>query len=634
MDEFFKKINFPYSSVRAGQDKFIKKVFKAIPEHKNIMVCAPTGLGKTISGLAPAIYQAKKNKLTVVCLTSRQTQANQVIKTIKDINSVSKEKINYVAFIGKRNMCAHPDKSLYPPQDFNEFCKKMREEGRCKYFMNTKNEEYAGQVKAILDESSNSFMSVEGFVNLAGTNNFCPYELAGRKGFHADVVVCDFNYMFASGIRESFLGKIGRDIDECILVVDEAHNLPDRIRNAYSYTLSTEMIKNAIKELKDFVKTSKYDCYIKNIDSTIRDIYVDKLLGDKSEYLLESSEFLELFMKKFKKGIEFNDILEKLKDFEMLVKEERVVSHIGRVANFLEKWHELDNESFLRTLEKNIKKDKTVLSLKIICIDPSDISQSTLNNSFSSILMSATLFPINMYKDILGVRKCEMLELESPFSKKNQLTLAINDVTTKYSARTPEMYKKIAKHIEQILNSASNKNAIIFFPSYYLMDTILEYVKIEKLQRKILKEIRYMSKEEKENFVDKFKENENPNEKAKVLFAITSGSFAEGLDLPAEMLEMVVVVGLPLSVPNLFTKSVIRHFDKKFGKGQMYGYIHPAMNKIIQAGGRCIRTENDKGVIVLLDNRFLWTLYAQCFPRHWKLKKADDYRLDIGNFFE
>ena len=248
--------------------------------------------------------------------------------------------------------------------------------------------------------------------------------------------------------------------------------------------------------------------------------------------------------------------------------------------------------------------------------------------------MSGTLSPINMYKDILGIANCETLELDSPFSNKRQLTLVIDDVTTKYSARSFEMYERIANHVFDLLFSVHDKNAIIFFPSYDFMERVLSNINLISLERKVLKEQRYMTKEQKEEFVDNFKSKSGFENKSKVLFAITSGSFAEGLDLPNEALELVGIVGLPLGVPDIFTNAVIRHFDKKFAKGQMYGYIHPAMSKIVQAAGRCIRTETDKGVVVLIDTRFIWPLYAQTFPKHWKLKVVDNYKLEIANFFE
>lgn len=636
MVNVFKEINFPYPTVRRGQDKFVIEVLKAIKENRNLMVSAPTGLGKTVSALAPAIYNAKKKGLGVICLTSRQTQANQIIKTIKDINSKSKDEVNYVAFIGKRSMCVHSNKDLYGPKDFNDFCKKVREEGKCKFFKNVKNVDLEDQVSTILKESSDVFMNVEGFVRLSGSNNFCPYEMAKLKAFKADVVICDFNYLFSSSIRENFLAQIGRTLEDCILVVDEAHNLPDRVRNSYSHSLSTEGLKNAIKELNSFIKEDKYDAHLFNLKTALEDIFFDKVLGDKYEYLIGKKEFLDSYLGRFNK-LKFNlkTIIDDLKDVERLVKEERVVSYVGRVATFLEAWEKLDEESYVRILEKVVKNGKPELYLRINCLDPSSVSSEVLNNTHSSILMSGTLSPIKMYEDILGVGNCATLELDSPFNKEKQLTLVVDDVTSKYSSRSSDMFSKIAQNITEVLNAGYGKNAIIFFPSYDFLDKVVSLIKVSSLDRKVLKEQKFMNKEQKEEIVEIFKKGDGSfNDKPKVLFGITSGSFSEGLDLPKKALELVVIVGIPLGIPNIYTQGLISHYEKKFKKGQLYGYIQPAMSKIIQAAGRCIRTIDDTGVVVLMDTRFIFPMYAQNFPAHWKLRVPQDFKLEISNFFD
>jgi DNA excision repair protein ERCC-2 len=638
METFFDKINFPYDSVREGQDKFIKYVFLTIKEQKNLMVSAPTGLGKTVSGLAPAIAYARKKEKTVICLTSRQTQANQVIKTIADINRKARSRgdtkpLNYMAFIGKRNMCAHKDRDLYPASDFNEFCKKSRETGKCKFFINTKNEENAEQIKEIIDETSRSAMNVEGFVNLAGSCKFCPYEVAGKKAFKADVVICDYNYLFSAGIRENFLGKIGRTLDECIVVVDEAHNLPDRIRSAHSYGLNTELLKNALNELQASIKSDEYDIYINNIRGVLRDIMLDKLDSKNLDYLVKKDEFIKNLTGRFL-NTTMQDIIDKLDSAAALVKEDKIISYVERVSHFLSRWYKADEESYLRVLEKIVVKGETSLSLRIKCIDPSKIAGDILNSTYSSILMSGTLSPISMYKDILGVANCRTLELDSPFAAKNQLTIVDDTVTSKYSARSDATFSTIAKNIEDALFVAEDKNAIVFFPSYAFMDSVISKMNLVTMNRKVLREQKYMNKEEKEKFVDKFKATGAFDDKSKVLFAITSGSFAEGLDLPAKALELVIVVGLPLAVPDTFTKAVIKHFDNKFGKGQMYGYIYPAMSKIIQAAGRCIRSETDTGVVILMDDRFMSPLYAQCFPFAKQMYVTKDLMGDVEKFFD
>ncbi|NCC71100.1 ATP-dependent DNA helicase, partial [bacterium] len=520
-------------------------------KNKNIMILAPTGLGKTISALAPALAIAKRKGLTLICLTSRQTQANQFISAIKAISNKSKKKISYVAFIGKRSMCVHPKKEEYSSTDFIDFCKKSREKGQCKYFINVKNSDNEQIIQEILNNSSNNFQSVEEFVSISGRNEFCPYELAGKKAFHADVIICDFNYVFSPGIRESFFGKLGRKLEETILIVDEAHNLPDRLRNAYSFTLSTELLKNSLKELQDFIKIRKYDEFIIAIKQTLEEIYFEKLLGKEKEFPIDKSLFLDILKKKI--SIPFDDMINELKEVEALVKEQRIVSFIGRVSNFLLSWNELEEEGFFRSMEKIVGESKTFLSLKIRCLDPSIYASEVLNHSYSSILMSATLSPINMYKDLLGVENTQILELESPFEKENLLMLVNTQVSSKYSARSLDMYKKIAIDIELALNLSEDKNSIVFFPSYDFMDKILSHINIIKLNRKILKEQRYMTKEQKENYVIQFKDTFIS--KSKVLFAITSGSFAEGLDLPEAALELVIVIGLPLAVPDLYTQA-------------------------------------------------------------------------------
>ncbi len=359
--------------------------------------------------------------------------------------------------------------------------------------------------------------------------------------------------------------------------------------------------------------------------------------GDKKECLVGKKEFLDSYLSSLG-DTKLKDIIDKFTELEALVKEDRMSSHLGKVAIFLKKWKVLDEESFLRILEKETKAGKTSLTLRIKCIDPSSISSEVLLSSAASVIMSATLSPISMYKDILGLPEAKTLELESPFSKKNQLMLAVTDVSSKYSARSKEMFTKIAKHITNILNSGHDKNAIVFFPSYDFMDKVTAFISMPKLERKVMKELRYMSKEQKEEIVHNFKNAGGVFAKPKVLFAITSGSFSEGLDLPKEALEMVLVVGLPLGVPDLTTERIIAHYEKKFPrKGQFYGYIYPAISKIIQAAGRCIRTEKDRGVIALLDNRFPWPLYAQSFPSTWEMiKEEDPFKISgqISEFFE
>ena len=630
----YENIPFPYAKKREGQNKFIQEVYDAIGEERSLVISAPTGLGKTISALSPALYLAKELDRKVVFLTSRQTQVNQAIATLKDIDKVSKDKFSFVAFVGKRNMCAHKDKELYPPQDFRDFCKRVREFGKCQYYINIKNSDNEEHIESVLEKTSQEFIGMEEFVDYSSRCQYCPYELSALKARKADLVICDYNYVFSPSILPSFLGRIECGLDNCIVVVDEAHNLPSRIQSSNTISLSTQVLSNALSELKDHIREKSYDNYIKALEKTFSDIYLDKLIDKKdNKIIIGGREFLEEFLQKVREET-IEEVVEKLIGAELIIKEEKVVSYVGSVARFLEAYEITSHEDgFVSVFERERKKGKITLRLHSTPLDVSKFSKEVLTKVHSSVLMSATLTPLKMYVDILGLENVKCLELESPFPKRNQLTLIDRDITTKYTHRSEKTYKNIAFRIVEYLKSAQNENALLFFPSYSLMENILKHINFLQLRRKIYREQRYMSKEQKEKILNSFKRKDPFSNFSQVLFAVTQGSFSEGLDLPGKALGLVVVVGLPFAVPDCLIQAQIRYFDIKYRKGQAYGYINPTMSKIIQAGGRCIRTKNDRGVVVLMDVRFSFPNIALNFPKHWQLKTSPSIPKEITTFF-
>jgi len=290
-------------------------------------------------------------------------------------------------------------------------------------------------------------------------------------------------------------------------------------------------------------------------------------------------------------------------------------------------WKKLQGENFVKFLEIDgyASSSKFDLSLNIKLIDPSILTKSILENTHSTILMSATLNPLEMNKNILGIEKAEEVDLESPFEKKNHLVLIDKEISTKYSDRCDNLYKKIAEKIETILSF--EKNTIIFFPSYKFLEDVISKININFISGKILKEVRHMSKENKEKFIDHFKKS---SYNKVVLFGVLGGSFSEGLDLPNEFLEVVVVIGLPLAPIDIVIKSNIQYFENKFKNGEDYGYLNPAMTKMIQAAGRCIRSEKDKGVIILMDNRYLYPKYKKFIPNHFNLKTSLNLKNELN----
>ena len=627
--------SFPYDKVRTGQGKFMKEVYLNIENQQSILINAPTGLGKTICSLAPTLYQAQKYNKTVIYLTSRQTQVNQVLETISQINSKrvesGKAQLRATAFIGKKNMC-YKEVSADSP-DPSVKCKKAKVPGKCAQCKNTKNQIEYEDVSIMLENIS----SIEDYCKICRQEGFCPYTVAQLDMKKSDIIVCDVNYVFVPSIAMGFFSSLGVSLEDCIIIADEAHNLPDRIRNSHSHSISTQTIQFAKEELKlcDF-DCSKQGLILNQLKKTLEILYSSKKEFNTFEYHIEKNEFLYQFESTLGQDIKPNTLIEMLENVEeyLLRKELKAQSWCGSIARAIHDIYEFKTQNNVFTLELVQQKGVEHYSLKLQCLDIGDFIGPTFKEAFSSIIMSATLTPLPMYRDVMGIQNSSTLELPSPFMNERQLIIVDDEMTTQYSKRSSDMFTKIALRLEEYLQTAPMKNALIFFPSYSFMQKIVDEMHLLKLNRKILKEKRGLTQDEKNSMIRQFKQA-NMSSKSNVLFAVTSGSFSEGVDLPKEALEMVIVVGIPLNVPDLFTKALMRYYERKFKKGQLYGYVAPAISKIIQAAGRCIRTTEDKGVVILMDTRFLWPMYGINYPKFWKLEKRTHETPDrIQDFFE
>lgn len=231
-----------------------------------------------------------------------------------------------------------------------------------------------------------------------------------------------------------------------------------------------------------------------------------------------------------------------------------------------------------------------------------------------------------MYKDLLGIGKAMEKEYESPFPPENKLSLIIPETSTKYSLRGDAMYKLIAQHCAELAQLIPG-NVALFFPSYELRDKIGLFLNSSK---KKFWEKQEMMKEEKEAFLEQFKQEKR---QGGVLLGVSGANFAEGVDFPGDLLNGVIVVGLPLHKPDLKTKELVRYYEHRFGRGWDYGYVFPALNKCFQSAGRCIRSEKDRGVIVYLDERFAWQNYYTLFPERVGLMVTTKYKEKIREFF-
>ncbi len=617
-----KKLLFPFLKVREEQNKMLLLVEAAIENKKNMIIHAPTGLGKTVATLGPALAKAIEKDLTVLFLTSRHTQHKIAIDTLKEIKGLYGNDFTCTSIIGKKWMCLIPGIETMYSSDFITYCRKMREEKKCEFYNNTRKTQakFTMAASALLKDMEKYPLTTEEVINLSQRDKMCPYEMSLGIAKNSKVIISDYYYLFHPDIGDNFLQKINKEPEKLVVIVDEAHNLPSRLKELASEFLSSTVIRRAIKEAKRL-----------GYESTIESLMdVMHILNDLTEDLKVNGEKIikrEDFEMPLSEKHDYEQLIEDLNYIGESVRELQKQSYVGSIARFLKMWQGKE-EGFVRILsmKEGLKEPYTILSYR--CLDPSVVCKDIINKTHSTILMSGTLLPTAMYKELLGIERSQEVVFKDPFPKNNRLNLIIPKTTTKYEARNQEQYKKIAEVLAEIVNEIPG-NSAAFFPSYFLRDQISRFFET-KTNKTVFSERNSMNKAEKQEFLENFK---NYKETGAVLLAVASGSFGEGIDLPGDYLKGVIVVGLPLNSPDLETKSLIDYFDKKYKKGWDYGYLFPAFNKTLQNAGRCIRSETDRGVIIFLDERYVWNNYKRCFPEDWEMVVSTDYKRLIKEFF-
>ncbi len=607
---------FPYEKVRDEQSKFMMDVYSAVSGRKCLIAHAPTGLGKTAAALSPALEYALKHKLTVFFLTSRHTQHSIAVDTLRKIREKSKERFFVTDIVGKKHMCCQPGiEGLYSRQ-FHDYCKALREAGQCEYYNNLKKND--SNMNFVIDALKSSPTDSEQTLELGRKYKICPYEAAALCSKESSVIIADYYYIFNPSIRNGFLKKSGKELDSSIIIVDEAHNLPQRMREMLTERMSTIGIERAVKEAAQF-GTDEENNFLRDLKDALI-----KLAGNDFEKPVKKDDLI-----KHLEGYDIEGITEKLVKTGDEVRELQKQSFIAGIAEFLNAWVEGDDDGFARILNKKVGSRGPVVTLSYQCLDPSIETGRVVKEAYSSILMSGTLTPTSMFKELLGFPKSTIeREYRNPFPAENRLSLILTGVTTKFSQRDQKQYEKLADLCVTAANEIPG-NVAIFFPSYNVMNDVYRYM-YGKMMKDIFTESPNITKEEKSRIISGFKRSSLIGG---VLLAVVGGNFYEGIDLPGNLLNGVIIVGLPLSQPDLETRELIDYYNKKFGKGWDYGYVFPAFTKALQTAGRCIRSETDRGIIIFMDERYAWSNYYSCFPKDLNPRITSKYVDQIRSFF-
>ncbi len=600
-----KQVYFRHDEIRKGQKELIKDILNAVETKKNLIAHASTGIGKTDASISAVLKYAIDENKTIFFLTPKISQHKIAVQVFKELAEKYELEETAVDIVGKKNMCADKELRLKDADDFYELCRKRRAKNKCPYYENIMGSSFIKRqaAKKRFNEIKQWFGNAkehdeltkkcEKLTSKGFPTPICPYETALKLAREARLIIADYYQVLNPYIADTFMQKTNKELENSILIIDEAHNLPDRMRKGLSASLNAKTVKKAAQEsllMENKLLAMKLEKIAREIEKIEKELDVKERVAYKEEIpFMNTSELNDLHQT----GLLF------------LENTTRSRSNCLRVLRFYEQWMQ-DSDAFLRIA----KKTSRGVSIESKCLDPSVATEKPFKEAHSVILMSGTLKPGEMYRDVLGLEKqeTEIREYSSPFPKENKLNIIQKDVTTKYENRSEKEYEKIGKRITQAIENIPG-NVAIFFSSYSMLENITSYVEFDK---EVIKQEPGLNAKEIKSLIEKFKKK---SKQGAVLLGVSGGSLSEGIDFPGEHLLGAVIVGIPLQEPNLETTALIRYYDLKFGRGWDYGYIFPAMSKAIQAAGRLIRTEKDKGVAVFMDERFTWKKYAKAFPK-------------------
>lgn len=570
---------FPY---REGQRDLAVAVYKTISRKKRLFIQAPTGIGKTLSTIFPAVQAMGAGKASkVFYLTAKtitRTVAEEAFRILRSRGLV----FTAVTITAKEKLCpmekaeCNPDACPYARGHFDRV------------------NEAVFDILHLEQE-----MDRETVLRYAEKYRVCPFEFCLDISSWTDGIICDYNYVFDPNVRLKRYFADGASGDYLFLV-DEAHNLVSRAREMYSASVYKEdflEVKRIIKGKSPRLERQLDRCN-KLLLSMKRECGDWQLLEDVTGLaagIMTAFSYMETFMEEFPEFPERETVL----DFYFCLRD------------FLNVYEELDGH--YRIYEEN-REDGSFL-VRLFCVDPSRLLSRCMDQGASTILFSATLLPVRYYKTLLsGNQDDYAVYVNSPFPEENRLLMVAEDVSSRYTRRSPSEYRKVADYI-RIVTQSRPGNYMVFFPSYQYMGEIEEILEEEPLEADLLVQGQGMGEAEKTEFLEEFEKERSHSLAA---FCVMGGVFSEGIDLKEERLIGVIVVGTGLPMVCVEQEVLKGYFDETEEKGFDFSYQYPGMNKVLQAAGRVIRTPGDRGVILLLDDRFLRRDHLELFPREWE----------------
>ena len=570
---------FPY---REGQYKLVGDVYRTIHRKKILFIQAPTGTGKTISTLFPAIRAVGENLGDKIFYLTAKTITRTVAKDTCDLLKAKGYRGKVIVLTAKEKMCPCEEMDCNPSN-----C--LRAKGH-----------YDRVNDAVYDLiTTEEDFTRERMLAQAEKYQVCPFEMSLDASLYADIIICDYNYVFDPNVYlKRFFSE--EEKGDYIFLVDEAHNLVERGREMYSAVLVKEEILTVKKLVRG--KDRKLEAALEKCNRQMLEwkrecetYTIYESIGAFAFSLMRLMSLLDIFLQS--RG-------------EMPERKE-VTEFYLNLRHFMNMFERVDENYVLYSDFDETDR----FCLHLYCVNPSVNLQECLERGKSTIFFSATLLPVNYYKNLLSSKKDNYaVYADSAFREEQRLLFIGRDVSSLYTRRTLGEVHRIALYIQQVLR-AKKGNYLIFFPSYRFMEDVYEqFLAVNEQEADCMMQSGNMNEADREEFIQEFS---NPRGKSLAAFCVLGGIFSEGIDLKEDLLIGVLIVGTGL--PQICNQREIlkEYYQEENGQGFDYAYQYPGMNKVLQAAGRVIRTASDRGIIGLLDERFLRSDYRQLFPREW-----------------
>lgn len=625
-------LKFPFPDMRPYQKEMVDSVSRTVRQREALMVSAPTGVGKTIAAIYPALRESLRLGKKLFFLTPKTLQQETAVAALKLLNDGS---FRVLRIRAKQRMCAHTEMICH--EDFCPFAESYSEKMQ-----------KSGLLSRIVTDLA--YMDPDITFEMAKSEEVCPFEVSLELIEQADVVVCDYNYIF-----DPYVGlkayQQDSDYSDCVLIIDEAHNLLDRGRGYYS----PELLESSFDEIRQHLYGR--NCNLEGWEELLEELreHFRDLASALVNHVSEEDAYLPIreaappmfapagLSKQALCEPDHRLFMRQRAEWERLVLQYiswKIESRIAEESDpFIDFYFKLMKFTNLLTEKSDqfahvIEQTPGGLKLKVFCKDPSSFLGEIIDSAYATIAISATLEPFEFYRQTLGfpTQRTSELSLPSPFPRENRKIVVIADVNTTFKQRSRH-YGTIADNVAAIADG-SDGNFLALFPSYAFLQEVS--ARLPLVSKRVLVQRSDMTEYERRSFLEALRQSRSPGH---LILAVSGGMYAEGIDYQGDMLSGVCVVGPALPSVSFEQELLKRYYDEQYGAGFEYAYLIPGMTRVVQSAGRVIRSETDVGIIALLCRRFTFDQYTRYFPADWYVESPGELVTkkpleEIRSFFE